>query len=269
MILQFEKLHKIKRQTPKEGDIFVIDLIKRSSHAYKPDNESFMNKEGKYGFGRIINIRASTGVIVENFNYVGKFTDNIDFIIEQGRMFNPINVTSLCFTSSRWKIIKSDNDFNKQSVGFDEIKLVMGIAPDLSLWKGGVTTPLTEKEANGIERFVTYFPNNVEERIFENFKSNISIVERWTTIESITRQIIEKETKESPQSFNQIINYLNSKNLFSVSEYKNFEELSMARNQIIHASASLSESQSKDLINIADNLIDKLEKTKDKAYSNT
>jgi|GEM_PF-1028398 len=170
MILQFEKLHKIKRQTPKEGDIFVIDLIKRSSHAYKPDSESFINKEGKYGFGRILDINASTGVIVEIFNYVGEFNNNIDFIIAQDRMFNPINVTSLCFTSSRWKIIKSDKDFNKQSVGFNEIKLVMGIAPNLKLWQDGVTTPLTEKEASGIERYVTYFPNNVEERILDTFK---------------------------------------------------------------------------------------------------
>lgn len=97
----------------------------------------------------------------------------------------------------------------------------------------------------------------------------MSIVERWTTIESLTRSIIEKETNENPKSFNQIFDYLTTRNIFDESEFKDFRELLMMRNKILHESISLSDSKRKDLIITADRLIDRLEKEKNTAHNKT
>jgi CRISPR/Cas system CMR-associated protein Cmr5 small subunit len=95
--------------------------------------------------------------------------------------------------------------------------------------------------------------------------SDYLIVERWSVIEKLTRQIIEKETSEIPKSFSQILNYLDSRKMFSESEYKDFRYLLTTRNNILHESAKLSDSKRKELIETADKLIDKLEKEKSTA----
>lgn len=99
--------------------------------------------------------------------------------------------------------------------------------------------------------------------------SDMSIVERWTTIESLTRSIIEKETNENPKSFSQIFDYLTTRNIFNESEFKDFRELLMMRNKILHESISLNDSKRKNLIITADRLIDRLEKEKNTAHNST
>lgn len=98
--------------------------------------------------------------------------------------------------------------------------------------------------------------------------TDFSIVERWSAIEKLTRQIIEKETSENPKSFNQILKYLDSRKMFSESEYHDFRNLLMTRNKILHESINISDSKRKDLIELADQLIDKLEKEKSTAHNN-
>lgn len=109
--------------------------------------------------------------------------------------------------------------------------------------------------------------SDIERNNFSSL-SDMSIVERWTTIESLTRNIIEKETNENPKSFNQIFDYLTTRNIFNESEFKDFRELLMMRNKISHESISLSDTKRKDLIITADRLIDRLEKEKNTAHNN-
>lgn len=97
--------------------------------------------------------------------------------------------------------------------------------------------------------------------------TDFSIVERWSAIEKLTRQIIERETSENPKSFNQILKYLDSRKLFSESEYRDFRHLLMTRNKILHESTNLSDSKKKELIELADQLIDKLEKEKSTTHN--
>lgn len=170
MLKQLEKLRKIKRQKEKNGDFFVMDLTHISSHYQEPHTDSFSKCDNLYAYGRIIDCRPATGDIIEIFNYIGAFTDDADAVIATGRMFDPVNVAPQCFIRGRWKIIKSDEHFDKFNVGFEKIKLVMGGPMILELWEGGKTRPITEEEAIGLERFVTYFPINIEERILEIVK---------------------------------------------------------------------------------------------------
>lgn len=97
--------------------------------------------------------------------------------------------------------------------------------------------------------------------------TDFSIVERWAAIEKLTRQIIKKETSENPKSFNQILKYLDSRKMFSESEYHHFRNLLTTRNNILHESTNLSDSKRKELIELADKLIDKLEKEKSTAHN--
>lgn len=109
-----------------------------------------------------------------------------------------------------------------------------------------------------------------EKRNQSDYRSltDFSIVERWSAIEKLTRQIIEKETSENPKSFNQILKYLDSRKMFTESEYHDFRNLLMTRNKILHESINMSDSKRNELIEVADKLIDKLEKEKSTAHNN-
>ena len=98
--------------------------------------------------------------------------------------------------------------------------------------------------------------------------TDFSIVERWSAIEKLIRQIIEKETSKDPKSFNQILKYLDSKKIFTGPEHQDFRSLLMTRNKILHESINISESKRNELIEVADRLIDKLEKVKSMAHNN-
>jgi hypothetical protein len=165
MLIDFDRLHKIKKQSPKPGDIFAIELSIRAVHPYKSDKINFTNPKNNFAFGRIINIDHVKDVIIEIFNYFGEFLFDVEKIISSGRMFDPINVTGLCFSEGRWKIISSTPSFDKNLVGFKEIKLVMGIPPNIKLWKGGQIFTISESDSKGIERYVSYFPIDIETRI--------------------------------------------------------------------------------------------------------
>lgn len=91
-------------------------------------------------------------------------------------------------------------------------------------------------------------------------ESDFSIVERWTVIEKLTRDIIEKESNEKPKSFNQILDYLRNDKSFSEKDHLELRELLMLRNKILHESINISNSKRKEYLNTADNLISKLEK---------
>ncbi|WP_218597755.1 hypothetical protein [Polaribacter sp. NJDZ03] len=91
-------------------------------------------------------------------------------------------------------------------------------------------------------------------------ESDFSIVERWTVIEKLTREIIEKQSNEKPKSFNQILEYLKNNKSLTEKEHLELRELLILRNKILHESINISKTKRKEYLNLADNLIDKLEK---------
>lgn len=93
-------------------------------------------------------------------------------------------------------------------------------------------------------------------------ESDFSIVERWTVIEKLTRELIEKESNETPKSFNQILSYLKNDKVFSEQEQLELTKLLSLRNNILHENINISNSKRKEYIEMADNLINKLEKEK-------
>lgn len=152
---------------PKEGDLFAVDLDNIAEHAYKASASAFLNKKGRYAFGRIIETDPGTGAIIELFKYAGPYPEKPAEITAKGRLFSPVNVTALCFTAGRWKIIQHDPGFDKQKAGYAQIKLVMGLPPLLKLWHGGHITSITEKEAAGLESYDICFPEEIETRILK------------------------------------------------------------------------------------------------------
>ena len=90
--------------------------------------------------------------------------------------------------------------------------------------------------------------------------SEFSIVERWAIIEKLLRDLIEKESNEKPKSFNQILSYLDKNKSFSDKEKLELRELLRLRNNILHESTSIPNSKIKEYVELADELINKLEK---------
>jgi hypothetical protein len=165
-----DKLKKIKEQKVNEGDVFAIDLAHIGSHSYKPDPKAFSDTKGPYAYGRIIHNDPSSGVIVEIFDHTGPLTDDLGFILKHKRMFDPVNVAGLLFKSARWRTIDADPSFTKEKAGFKNIKLVMGIAPDLTLWTGGKKSPISAKEAAQYESYDVLFCEDVEQSILDKIE---------------------------------------------------------------------------------------------------
>jgi len=91
---------------------------------------------------------------------------------------------------------------------------------------------------------------------------NFEIVKRWQIIEQLTTSIMTSNNigDSKSNSVNQVIRYLTENFTNSNEEYLSIRELLQVRNKILHEGYSLTGSENQRYIQIADNLIDKLEK---------
>lgn len=88
------------------------------------------------------------------------------------------------------------------------------------------------------------------------------IVKRWQIIEQLTTSIMKSKNinDSKSNSVNQVIRYLTENFTTSEKEYSTIRELLQTRNKILHEGYNLSDNEKKQYIEIADNLIDKLER---------
>lgn len=106
-----------------------------------------------------------------------------------------------------------------------------------------------------------YSKKNLIEKDFSNI-DNYDIVKRWQIIEKLTTSIMKSNniSDSKSNSVNQVIRYLTENFSSSEKEYMTIRELLQARNKILHEGYNLSDAEKRQYIEIADNLIDKLEK---------
>lgn len=122
--------------------------------------------------------------------------------------------------------------------------------------------------------FTAFFFNQINDRIKIGINTNLkgknveyltsldyAIVDRWEIIEKLTKNYFEKnEPDKKMVSFTQLLNYLAETLGNSNESSKDIKRLLKARNLVVHESYSFSDSERKELLSIADNMIEKLEK---------
>lgn len=93
---------------------------------------------------------------------------------------------------------------------------------------------------------------------------NYDIVKRWQIIEQLTIAIMKaKNVSDSKSnSVNQVIRYLIDNFTVSEKEFIAIRELLQTRNRILHEGYNLSDGEKRKFVEIANNLIDKLERAK-------
>jgi hypothetical protein len=156
-----------KNITP--GEIYAIPLHLTEVLPTKSMAKEKYDPDATYAFARIIEDLAGAGVLIEIFRYLGKLNSPCDTIESSGRLIPPVTISGIEFTKKRWRKVCDTPGYNKETHSqFSEITQVLGIAPDLRLWKGGKETGrISETEAMKHEEARIWFPNQIEQRIIK------------------------------------------------------------------------------------------------------
>ncbi|WP_299434343.1 Imm26 family immunity protein [uncultured Maribacter sp.] len=157
----------------KSGDIFFIPLtIDFNEKPTKSYSRTKFPLDKHYAFGRFIEDRQGSGVIIEVFSKTSTLDDfSFEEITGSGRLFSPVSVSGLEFTKKRWRVISSDSSYNKnEDSNYDKVYLVSGFGDDLKLVNLGTnkSVPISEIEAEKYESWRVWFPNQIEQRIKDN-----------------------------------------------------------------------------------------------------
>lgn len=170
--ISFSKLSSIKRQRPKEGDIFVIDINSTPFKFYKHSPDSFRDEKDLYGYGRIIHITPTGEFIIELFDYIGHYIVQLETITKSSKIIKPLFVTGLCLIHAFWKIIYSDNDFDKTTWGLNDLKFVMPSLPNPKIWTANEKPyEITLADAKNYTPYTIYFPENIHKMIIEKHQN--------------------------------------------------------------------------------------------------
>lgn len=154
----------------KEGSIFLIPLFLPSEYTDNIKNYASTNFpfNQTYGFGRLIEIDASGGDLVEIFNYTGTFPKTSVEIVNSGLMFDPLHI-SLGFKKKRWRFIFEDPCYDRiRDSNYKNITFLMG-TPDLpSLWVGGECEDIATYDSEKYQEWIVFTPTEVETMIRNN-----------------------------------------------------------------------------------------------------
>ncbi|WP_158978798.1 Imm26 family immunity protein [Cellulophaga sp. L1A9] len=161
----------------KAGDIFCIPLfIDPKEKATKSYTRVKYPEDKQYAFGRFIEDRAGGGVLVEVFEKTMTLKDyNQDLVKESGRLFPPVTTSGLEFTKKRWRLVSSDQDYDKiNDSDYKQINLVIGTYDDLRVKNlyANKETEISEKEAEQYEAWKVWQPNQLEKRIIKELFVN-------------------------------------------------------------------------------------------------
>jgi hypothetical protein len=152
-----------------EGSIFFIPLflpldIKENTKNY--GNYKFIPNE-LYAFGRLIEIDASGGDLVEIFNFIGNISEKYNAIVNSGLLFEPIHV-SLAFTKKRWRFIFNDLTYDKNNESnYQNISFLLGTENNPKVWKGGKIMEIGSNDKNKYSEWIVYPSTKVEKMIKE------------------------------------------------------------------------------------------------------
>lgn len=93
---------------------------------------------------------------------------------------------------------------------------------------------------------------------------NFDIVKRWQIIEQLTMTIMKENnlSENKTNSVNQVIKYLTDNFTKSENEYLRIRQLLLVRNKILHEGHILTDNEKRQYLDIADNLIEELERAK-------
>lgn len=139
----------------KEGDIFAISLA--------PNGEDMIKFKPPYIFGRLIAINRSKDMIVEIFNYVGNLPDNLNEILDSGRLFEPIDVIDYQY-KNRWRVVARSPNYSKDESNYKDIKFDLGSC----VWVEGKARMKELYEQKQIfPKMINYHPLQVEKMIKE------------------------------------------------------------------------------------------------------
>ena len=96
--------------------------------------------------------------------------------------------------------------------------------------------------------------------VIKHDNSEFEIVRRWQTIEKLGTELMLREgfSNDEAKSFNNILSYLSDK--LTAKETYQLRKVLMARNRVVHNESPMSEVEVKEMIRIADEIIDELEK---------
>ena len=156
----------------KAGDIFCIPLfIDPKEKATKSYARVKYPEDEQYTFGRFIEDRAGGGVLIEVFSKTSKLNNfSPKELISSGRLFPPVTTSGLEFTKKRWRVVYSDDSYDKiNDSHYKEINLVLGTYDDLRV-KNLYTnkeSEVSEKEAEKYEPWKIWQPNQLEKRIIK------------------------------------------------------------------------------------------------------
>ena len=162
----FRQLASIKRQKPREGDLFVMDLGAKPVQFYKASPSSFVDEQGCYAYGRLVHLAPTGEAIVEIFDYAGPWIQDLDSLPRVSTKMHALFVTGLGFIHGFWKILESDSLFDKWAWGMERLAFVMPSLPVPKLWRAtGEVRPATPGEVALYPSYTVYFPENIQEMI--------------------------------------------------------------------------------------------------------
>lgn len=149
-----------------EGGIFFIPLFFGTD--IKDNRKNYwrykFETDAQYAFGRLIEVNASSGDLVEIFSYTGPIPDTPDVILNSPLLIKPLHVC-MGFAKKRWRFIFDTPEYDREKHSkYSDITFFLGTVGARILWQGGVQTTLAPQDVNEGEHdhWIVYPPTKLE-----------------------------------------------------------------------------------------------------------
>jgi hypothetical protein len=122
--------------------------------------------EGRFAFGRVIELDKSLGALVEIFRGVGQAFPETADADAAGRLFHPIYVVPDALEDWRWTVLSSDENYRPTDL--KQLEFATGDSEfGWTATKGEKTRKVSDREAETLEPLRLWWPEDVEDRIRE------------------------------------------------------------------------------------------------------
>ena len=107
------------------GEIYAIPLFLSEEKDTKNFARNKFEDRGKeFVFCRVIEDNGGVGILVEVFDLIGEFNQDLNTIIKSNRIFQPIAISGVAVYKKRWKKIHTQKDYDKEKHSkYSEINL--------------------------------------------------------------------------------------------------------------------------------------------------
>lgn len=150
-----------------EGGLFFIPLFLPSGvkNNLKSYTRYKFDPNEDYAYGRLIEVDASGGDLVEIFSYRGGFPSNADVVTDTSLLFGPIRV-AMGFSKNRWRFLFADSDYDKgRDSNYSDICFLLGDESHPILWQAGSQTDLELYDTSRYSQWIVHPPTKAEEMI--------------------------------------------------------------------------------------------------------